>query len=177
MKPSKSNIVLSVIIAVLLLVISVMLCRDFSKKSDNGTDASVLFAAESENRDDSKLQNYPFAIELDQEYERRLSAAQSNAEMTDIHTEFAEKWKAEIDVNYQKLLTVANGDFKEALIASQAEWYVNAEKDLDEKYFYFESVHDVGSVTPVVSSKYACDLYRERAIELFVMYGKVTKSE
>lgn len=106
-----------------------------------------------------------------------MSAAQSNAEMTDIHTEFAEKWKAEIDVNYQKLLTVANDDFKEALIASQAEWYVNAEKDLDEKYFYFESVHDVGSVTPVVSSKYACDLYRERAIELFVMYGKVTKSE
>lgn len=170
MKFSKSNIVLSIIIAALLIIISVMLCRDFSQRNDNGTDSSIVFAAESENCDDSKLQNYPFAIELDQEYERRLSAAQSNAEMTDVHIEFAEKWKAEIDVNYQKLLTVANDDFKEALIASQAEWYINAEKDLDEKYFYFASVHDFGSVLSLSSSKYAYNLYRERAIELFVMY-------
>lgn len=173
MKFHKSNIILSVIIAVLLIIISAMLYRDFSQKNKNDINSSIVFEAEPKAHDDSELQNYSLAIELDQEYERRIAAANANVEFTDINLEFAEKWKTEVDANYQKLLTVANDDFKEALIASQAEWYVNAEKDIDEKYMYFVSVHDFGSVLSVCTSKYEYKLYRERAVELFVMYDNL----
>lgn len=177
MKLSKSSIVLSIIIVVLLIIIAAMFCCDFSQKNNNDIEDLIVFEAEPDSHNDTKLQNYPLAIELDKEYERRVSAANANAEITDINSEFAEKWKAETDANYQKLLSVANDDFKEALVASQAEWYVNAEKDIEEKFMYFVNVHDFGSITPICVSKYEYNLYRERAIELFVMYDNLQQIE
>lgn len=180
MKLSKSVIGLSTVIAVLLIIIATMIFKDFSHSN---SDADKRTSAVTESTVDksidtdiqSEISNYTTAVELDKDYKSRLSKAKSNAEITEINSEFADKWKAEIDTNYQKLLTVADGSFREQLIASQKEWYVNAEKLTEERLAFLIEVYQYGSIVPVKVSEYEYNLYRERAIELFDMYEELKK--
>lgn len=182
MKINRGNIVLIIIIAVLLVIIFVMIYKDFSnnsKNSDNIKESSIVTESATEKPTDidsqsqNVLRNYTVAVELDKEYERRLSNAQSNFEKSEINSEFAEKWKAEMNKNYQNLLTVSWKFLKEKLIASQAEWYIYAEKRIDEEYEYLLQEYTTGTIVPVLLSKFECNLYRERAIELFEMYDEL----
>ena len=166
MKLSKSNIGLLSVIAVLLIVISVMVYKDFSKdkKIDNVTKAPITTASTTEKatetgtetyeqiRTQEILSKYTAAIELDEECKRRLSNAQSNFEITEINSEFADKWKAEIDKYYQKLLEISDPYFKEKLIESQTEWYIGVEKYAEERFRYLETIHQGGTISPVSSA-------------------------
>lgn len=191
MKLSKSNIGLLSIIAVLLIVISVMVYKDFSKdkKIDNVIEAPITTAGTTENttetgtetyeqiRTQEILSKYTAAIELDEECKRRLSNAQSNLEITEINSEFADKWKEEIDKNYQNLLTVSWKFLNEKAVASQAEWYIYAEKRIDEEREYLLQQYTTGTIVSVKMSEFEYDLYRERALELFEMYYELKSQE
>lgn len=191
MKLSKSNIGLLSIIAVLLIVISVMVYKDFSKdkKIDNVTKAPITTAGTTENatetgtetyeqiRTQDILSKYTASIELDEECKRRLSNAQSNFEITEINSEFADKWKEEIDKNYQNLLTVSWKFLNEKAVASQAEWYIYAEKRIDEEREYLLQQYTTGTIVSVKMSEFEYDLYRERALELFEMYYELKSQE
>lgn len=177
MKLSKSIIGLLTIIAVLLIIISAMIYKDFShtnssedKESSTTTESAIDKPTDTDIP--SELRNYTLAVELDKEHERRLLNAQSNVEITEINSEFADKWKAEIDTNYQKLLAIADPSFKEKLIASQTEWYICAEKHIEERFAYLLEVYQSGTIVPIKVSEYKYNLYRERAIELFEMYDE-----
>lgn len=182
MKLSKSDIVLSIIIAMLLIIISAFVYKDFSHRgSDNGKESLTVSDTESNKptgiETKSQLQKYKAAIELDEEYNRRMANAQSNVEITQINSEFADKWKAEIDKNYQNLLSVSWKYLREKLTASQAEWYIYAEKRLDEQYEYLFQKYTTGTALPLNMSKFQYDLYRERAIELFLMYDDLKNED
>lgn len=191
MKLSKSNIGLMSVIAVLLIVISVMVYKDFSKdkKIDNVTEAPITTAGTTENatetgtetyeqiRTQEILSKYTAAIELEEECKRRLSNAQSNLEITEINSEFADKWKEEIDKNYQNLLTVSWKFLNEKAVASQAEWYIYAEKRIDEEREYLLQQYTTGTIVSVKMSEFEYDLYRERALELFEMYYELKSQE
>ncbi len=191
MKLSKSNIGLLSIIAVLLIVISVMVYKDFSKdkKIDNVIEAPITTAGTTENttetgtetyeqiRTQEILSKYTAAIELDEECKRILSNSQSNLEITEINSEFADKWKEEIDKNYQNLLTVSWKFLNEKAVASQAEWYIYAEKRIDEEREYLLQQYTTGTIVSVKMSEFEYDLYRERALELFEMYYELKSQE
>lgn len=180
MKLSKSVIGLLTVIAVLLIIISAMIYKDFSR-ADSGADKETSATTESttdkpkDTDTKSKLDNYTAAIELDKELERRAANAQSNVELCEINLEYADKWKAEIDTYYQKLLSIAGPDFQKKLIESQTEWYINAEKHIDERFAYLQEVYQIGTIVPVKVSEYKYHLYRERAIELFQMYDRLNR--
>ncbi len=180
MKLGKSNIVLSIVISLLLIIISAIVYKDFSYRYGDKNKGSLTInenTSDKPNNTDanSKLQNYTVAVDLDKEYSRRLSNAKSNTEITEINSEFADKWKNEIDTNYQKLLTIAEKSFREKLIISQAEWYIYAKKYIDERYEYLLEEYQTGTTVPIIISEFECNLYRERAIELFEMYNKLNE--
>lgn len=187
MKLSKSNIGLLSVIAVLLIVISVMVYKDFSYRKNIGnvtetpitTDGTTEKATETYNqiRTQDILSKYTASIELDEECKRRLSNAQSNFEITEINSEFADKWKEEIDKNYQNLLTVSWKFLNEKVVASQAEWYIYAEKRIDEEREYLLQQYTTGTIVSVKMSEFEYDLYRERALELFEMYYELKSQE
>lgn len=180
MKLSKSVIGLLTVIAVLLIIISAMIYKDFSR-ADGGADKETSNTTESttdkptDTDTKSELDNYTAAIELDKELERRAANAQSNVELCQINLEFKDKWKEEIDTYYQKLLSIAGPDFQQKLIESQTEWYINAEKHIDERFAYFKEVYQTGTIVPIAQSYFECNLYRERAIELFQMYDELNR--
>lgn len=187
MKLSKSNIGLMSVIVVLLIVISVMAYKNFSyrKNIGNVTETPITTEGTKEKatetgtetyeqiRTQEILSKYTAAIELDEECKRRLSNAQSNFEITEINSEFADKWKAEIDKYYQKLLEISDPYFKEKLVESQTEWYIGVEKYAEERFRYLETIHQGGTISPVSASAFRRDLYRERALELFEMYIEI----
>lgn len=186
MKLNKSIIGLLGIILVLLTIISAMIYKDFSndnRKSDKPIELSTLTEdatnkpLDTDSQTQNIFRNYTMAVELDKECESRLSNAQSNFEITEINLEFADKWKLEINTNYQKLLEIANSSFKEKLMASQKEWYINAEKHAEERLRYLEELYQGGTIVPIKASAFQRDLYRERAIELFDMYYELTAIE
>lgn len=191
MKISKSNIVLMIIIAVLLVIISAMIYKDFSndKNIDNLTEAPITTESTTEKTTETStetydqirtqdiLSKYTAAIELDEECKRRLSNAQSNFEITEINSEFADKWKEEIDKNYQNLLTVSWKFLNEKVVASQAEWYIYAEKRIDEEREYLLQQYTTGTIVSVKMSEFEYNLYRKRALELFEMYYELKSQE
>lgn len=191
MKLSKSNIGLLSVIAVLLIVISVMVYKDFSyrKNIGNVTETPITTEGTTEKTTETStetydqirtqdiLSKYTAAIELDEECKRRLSNAQSNFEITEINSEFADKWKEEIDTNYQNLLTVSWKFLNEKAVASQAEWYIYAEKRIDEEREYLLQQYTTGTIVSVKMSEFEYDLYRERALELFEMYYELKSQE
>lgn len=191
MKISKSNIVLMIIIAVLLVIISAMIYKDFSndKNIDNLTEAPITTESTTEKTTETStetydqirtqdiLSKYTAAIELDEECKHRLSNAQSNFEITEINSEFADKWKEEIDKNYQNLLTVSWKFLNEKVVASQAEWYIYAEKRIDEEREYLLQQYTTGTIVSVKMSEFEYNLYRKRALELFEMYYELKSQE
>lgn len=102
-----------------------------------------------------------------------MANADNNTDITSINSEFAQKWKDEIDKNYQNLLTVSWEFLKEKAVASQAEWYIGVEKYAEERFRYLETIHQGGTMSPVSASAFRRDLYRERALELFEMYIEI----
>lgn len=191
MKLSKSNIGLLSVIAVLLIVISVMVYKDFSyrKNIGNVTETPITTEGTTEKTTETStetydqirtqdiLSKYTAAIELDEECKHRLSNAQSNFEITEINSEFADKWKEEIDKNYQNLLTVSWKFLNEKVVASQAEWYIYAEKRIDEEREYLLQQYTTGTIVSVKMSEFEYNLYRKRALELFEMYYELKSQE
>lgn len=185
MKISKSNIVLMIIIAVLLVIISAMIYKDFSndKNIDNVTEAPITNENTTDNptetydRTQDILSKYTAAVELDKEYSSRIANTDNNADITSVNSEFAQKWKEEIDKNYQNLLTVSWKFLNEKAVASQAEWYIYAEKRIDEEREYLLQQYTTGTIASVKMSEFEYNLYRERALELFEMYYELKSQE
>lgn len=178
MLKKKRLIAVLAIISILLVVIFVIIFHNLSQRNKNNEPAPQAQQEEIiKTPNDSGVKaapsGYEAAVMLDSEYKEKISAAKSDIEITETNEEFAEKWKSEINTNYEKLSAVASDGFKEKLTESQAEWNIYAEKRTAEHFEYLLEEYESGTIVPVIQSEFEYRLYRERAIELFEMYSKL----
>ena len=119
---------------------------------------------------DETEERYP----LDDQYASSYLEATCNYERGEVNRQFAEKWRQEAELYYNKICEIAyNEDFKQAIIAGQAAWEYSYPIRVEENFAYLRHVYRAGSIVPILASKYEYDLQRERAIELYKMYEKV----
>lgn len=168
------------IITVLAVVICMIIYHNLSQRNKNNEPAPQAQQEEIiKTPNDSAVKaapsGYDAAVKLDSEYKEKISAAKSNVEISEINYDFSEKWKTEINTNYERLSASASDGFKEKLTESQAEWNIYAEKRTAEHFEYLLDVYGAGTVVPIIQSEFVYKLYRERAIELFEMYSVLSR--
>ena len=110
---------------------------------------------------------------LDGQYTNSYLGAASNYEKCEVNRQFAEKWRQEAELYLNKICEIADEDLKQAIIAGQTAWENAYPIRIEENLAYLQYVYTTGTIVPILHSKYAYDLQRERAIELYGMYNKV----
>ncbi len=138
--------------------------KDISAPIENGENSTTENPAKTESK---------VSFALDTEYEKAFSTAYSNVEKCQVNDDYADKWDEFAEEYYNKLLEIANDDFKASLIASQTEWEKYAELKEDAQLKYYQNVFGSGTAVPGAVSNYRYNLHRERAIELYKMYTEL----
>lgn len=133
---------------------------------------------------DSKEYNDYFVLPQQQEYQldidlqRDISQAFSNADISNVYADYADRWRALIDEYYSLIENFDVSDdypeieeykksIKNLAIKSQTEWEVYAEKALADYSEYLLAVYGSGSISPSVYQQYRLELNRYRAIQLY----------
>lgn len=172
MKKSKKITFLLTAIIILLICITVGLSYTLWERKD--------WVSPTENIQNIIIQNSieaeePVNFELDVQYNEAIKKAYSNVEEVQVNDGYADKWDEFADEYYNKLLEIANDDFKESLIVSQNEWEKYAEISEKMQLEYLQNIYEYGTIVPVESSYYHCELHRERAVELYEMYEVISR--
>lgn len=181
MKDKKYNLLLACI-AVVLCISSFFLGYVCNTKSRNVTQASTNTEQASpisqqtptnEQQEPTSSQSKEYGYSIDSLLDDKLASAISNIEKSEAYRQVAELWKKEVDLNYQKLLLIANEPLQQALSAEHKAWEdtLLVKKELNLRYL--QQIYMSGSIVPVLQAKYEYALYRERAVVLYEMYERV----
>lgn len=181
MKTGKRTItVLISVIVVLLCIVSVLAYRLWLQKDwiePTGLEKTIL----TQIGESVSTQ----IVELDYAYAEKIAAAKSNADAADINYEFSQKWENLADAYYQDILGVADeleqehdadifgitgGNLETVFLTSQDAWKAYAQIRINEQNAYLDANYAGGSIVSVLLSEFQCNLYRERAVELYNMY-------
>ncbi|MBE6794988.1 MAG: hypothetical protein E7533_00190 [Ruminococcaceae bacterium] len=111
---------------------------------------------------------------LDVEYQKEISEARSNFEISQINLKYAKKWSGKAEHYYQQIIdyyetTTFHADSQE-MIEKTKEAKVQWEKNYASEKSYYESfmlsVYTSGSIVPIKLSEFEYTSYRACALEL-----------
>lgn len=164
-KRANITIIMILLLCCLIGILSCLFCKHKDCYLSNKSATETVKKSETINTE----------IILENEYNERITTAHSNFEKSETNYEYAKKWNDFSEKYYNKLLELANDNFKESLIASQEAWVSYAKISEETQLSYLQNVYEYGTIVSVLHSQYVYDLYHDRALELYEMYLALAK--
>ena len=112
----------------------------------------------------------PEIAQLDKEYESAVSAADSNVELSDVNTRFAESWMKKIEEYYQRLYDISPENMQILLEQDMEQWLLYSQRQIELEHACLDEIYGSGTIIPVLISKFTYELNREKAVEIIEMY-------
>lgn len=109
---------------------------------------------------------------LDSMMEKDLGESQSNAEYSQVYAKYTDEWKKLIDEYYQALLNCDRPEWRGYYLPTiieeqQTRWEEYAKAELEFIKDYNVCLFQTGSGAGPANAKRTCELYRERALQLY----------
>lgn len=162
------------IICALLCVISVLSYFLWAQKNMEAPMDVVIDTSQETTQMQYGVLNNTEIARIDKEYETELDTAHSNIEVCEVNKKYTDIWKEYMEECYQKCLSATQDDVAQKnLITSQKQWEIYMQNCIIFEDICLKKGFQGGTITPIISTDYKRNIYRQRAVELNCWYDMI----
>ncbi len=155
----------------LLIIISVICITACAAESDNSSATTTADVTTELSTEPSVPESSTPQYQLDLLMESDLAACQTNHEISETYRNYAGKWEALMTEYYQAIqesgVSFRQIDLAEIVKAEQESWETYAETKSEFISGYYALYFQGGTAGGTATAQRVCELYKERALELY----------